>query len=174
MARSDVLLIGTGLAVVGGLTALVAVRFPRGDPAAVTDAYYVLASRGGRDALKHLDEWLPAGKPLLVSATPALRKLPIYQETQQLLGEHVVFVDPVPATTRGEAINLHRLAATHRWQSVTVLSHRSHTTRARALMKRHFKGDVHMRPRDVERGLRVWARAVAYETAAMMKAIFVS
>lgn len=163
-----------GLAV-WSVAALAAFRYPRVDPPTETDAYYVLASPGGVEALTNWPELLPANKPLLLSVTAEQFQLPasgdLYREWCARSDREVICVDPDPATTQGEAQNLGRFAAQHGWRSVTVITHRSHITRSRILMERCFDGEIRMTAVDAERGRRVWLRALIYETGAMAKTL---
>lgn len=154
---------------VWAVVAAAAFRHPHIDPPAETDAYYVLASAGGMAALETVDEWLPLGKPLLVSVTPEQMTLTLYQQVCADRAKRVICEEPVPATTQGEAQNLGKVARVEGWQSVTVITHRSHITRSRILMQRCFEGQVRMGVRDVERGSSVWLRALVYESGAMLK-----
>lgn len=163
--------VGAVVLSVGAVVALAAFRHPQTDPLGDTDAYYVLASPGGADAVEHLNEWLPSGKPLLVSTAPSLMELPHYQALCADQSGLVLCAHPEPFTTQGEARNLGRVAREQGWRSVTVISHRSHLTRARILMNRCFDGEVRMVPRNVERGKRVWLRALVYESGAMVKTV---
>lgn len=150
--------------------ATAAFRYPRIDPPAETDAYYLLASPGGKAALETVDTWLPPNKRLLISATPIQMTEPLYQQTCADKARSVICVEPLPATTQGEAQNLERVAQEEGWQSVTVITHRSHITRSRILMERCFDREVRMTAVDVERGKRTWLRALLYESGAMVKA----
>lgn len=154
--------------VVWAIAAVSAFRYPRVDPLGDTDAYYVLASRGGIDALNHLDEWMPPGKPLLISVTAEGLGIEPYTELCYDSTRDITCVSPDPSTTQGEARNLGRVARERGWQSVTVISQRSHMTRARVLMERCYDGEVRMVPRDVESGVD-WADSLIYESGAMVK-----
>lgn len=154
---------------VWAVLAAAAFRHPHIDPPAETDAYYVLASPGGVAALETVDEWLPPGKPLLVSVTPEQMTLPLYQQVCSDQVRPFICVDPIPATTQGEAQNLGMVAQEQGWHSVTVITHRSHIIRSRILMQRCFDGDVRMSVRNVEHGKRTWLRAFVYESGAMVK-----
>lgn len=149
--------------------AVKAFRHPRVDPLQETDAYYVLHSGGGVDALNHIQDWFPEGKPLLVSVPddPVLRARYRFICTHPALG--AICVTPDPVSTRGEAQNLGRVARERGWQSVTVISQRSHMTRARLLMERCYDGEVRMSPRDVNHGVVGSVRVLVYESAAMVK-----
>lgn len=154
---------------VWAVLAAAAFRHPHIDPPAETDAYYVLASPGGVAALEAVDEWLPPGKTLLVSATPGQMTLPLYQRACADQTRPVICVDPIPATTQGEAQNLGKVSQEQGWRSVTVVTHRSHITRSRILMQRCFDGELRMSVRNVEHGKRAWLRALLYESGAMIK-----
>ncbi|MDO5683759.1 MAG: ElyC/SanA/YdcF family protein [Propionibacteriaceae bacterium] len=151
---------------------VVAIRFPDIDRFGDTDAYYVLASWGGTDALVARDQWLPKGKPLLVSFPKALGEVPEYEELFRTIchsgNPQYICVDPIPATTQGEARNLGRIARENEWQSVTVISQRSHMSRVRILMERCFAGEVRISSNNVESGS-YWLRVIAYESGALVK-----
>ncbi len=150
--------------------AVSAFHYPRVDPLQKTDAYYVLHSGGGVDALNHIQDWFPWDRPLLVSVPDD----PVLRSRYRVICTHPDFnatcVTPDPVNTRGEARNLGRVARERGWQSVTVISQRSHMTRARLLMERCYDGEIRMLPRDVERGVIGSARVLVYESAAMVKA----
>ncbi|MDO5500033.1 MAG: hypothetical protein Q4F67_10185 [Propionibacteriaceae bacterium] len=154
---------------VWGVAAVWAFRFPRTDPLGDTDAYYVLASSGGISALRSVYRWLPEGKPLLVSVAEKDKDFPLYRYACAEPGLDITCVHPDPVSTQGEAHNLARVARERGWRSVTVISQRSHMTRARVLMKRCWDGEVRMVARDVQVGPRVWLRALVYESGAMVK-----
>lgn len=146
-----------------------AFRTPRVDPLANTDAYYTLHSGGGLNGLNHRDEWLPEGKPLLVSVPDDELGLKPYREICTDPTLNVTCIAPHPVSTQGEAQNLSRIARERGWQSVTVISQRSHMTRARVLMERCYDGEIRMYPRDVDYGVIGWVRVLIYESAAMVK-----
>ena len=52
----------------------------------------------------------------------------------------VICFKPDPYSTRGEAEEVARLAAKHRWRSLVVVTSRYHVFRARILFRRCFKG----------------------------------
>lgn len=162
-----------GLAVLAvtawAVAAVQAFRFPQVDPLGESDAYYALHSGGGVNAVAHHAEWLPTGKPLLVSLPADELTLEPYRDVCRDPALNVLCVHPDPLTTQGEAQNLGRIAREQGWRSVTVLSQRSHMTRARVLMERCFDGEVRMVPRDVQSGAVTWIRVMVYESAAMVK-----
>jgi uncharacterized SAM-binding protein YcdF (DUF218 family) len=57
-------------------------------------------------------------------------------------GAQVVCFDAVPFSTRGEARTVARLARTHGWSSVIVVTSTFHVTRARMLFRRCFSGSL--------------------------------
>ena len=57
-------------------------------------------------------------------------------------GFHVICFTPDPDSTRGEAEAVGRLARTHAWKRVLVVTSRFHVTRARMLFDRCLDGDV--------------------------------
>ncbi|HHV22897.1 MAG TPA: hypothetical protein GXZ30_15405 [Propionibacterium sp.] len=164
--------LATGLVAVSVCAvAFTGIRHPRTDPLGDPDAYYVLASRGGSDALENLADWSDPNKPLMVSVTETRMKMPIYQDLCAVTDRPIICVEPPLPSTQGEARNLGRLAHKHGWRSVAVISHRSHLTRARILMKRCFDGEVRMVARNVEHGPRTWGRALVYESVALVKTL---
>lgn len=160
-----------GLTVVGlvvwAVVAVKAFRYPQVDPLTETDAYYVLHSGGGVNALNRYWEWLPDGKPLLVSVPDD--ELDRYANVCGRETLNATCMAPDPESTQGEARNLGMIARERGWRSVTVISQRSHMTRARILMERCYDGEIRMYPRDVDRGLIGSAQVLVYESAAMVK-----
>lgn len=162
-----------GLALVAvtvwAIVAVQAFRFPQVEPLGDTDAYYALHSGGGVNAVANRHDWLPPGKPLLISVPADELSLEPYRSACTDSELDVICVAPDPLTTQGEAQNLGRIAEEQGWRSVTVLSQRSHMTRTRVLMERCYNGDVRMVPRGRQSGVAIWLRALVYESGAMVK-----
>ena len=59
-------------------------------------------------------------------------------------GFRVLCFDPHPYSTRGEARAIARLAASHRWRKVDVVTSRYHVFRARILIERCYHGRLAM------------------------------
>lgn len=82
---------------------------------------------------------------------------------------------PVPATTRGEALQARALAAERHWKRIVVVSWRHHLPRARLIFSRCFSdqpGAVIMRavPRDDPTSLAEWGYISLYQEFALIKA----
>jgi uncharacterized SAM-binding protein YcdF (DUF218 family) len=77
---------------------------------------------------------------------------------------------PDPATTRGEAQQLRRLAARHGWHSVVVVTSKYHISRARLIVSRCFDGQVWMVAGTGRIAMATWAYQYLYQTGAFIKA----
>lgn len=144
---------------------------PTTDPVRRTEAVLVLASPGGIAALNFHAKTMDAGANLVFSVTPDMMQLPEYQH---LCAKHgITCFAPEPSTTAGEAIGFSRIAGERGWRSVTVITHRSHISRTRMLMKRHFTGEVRMSVMDAQFDPQTWIYAFAYETGAFIKAALI-
>jgi uncharacterized SAM-binding protein YcdF (DUF218 family) len=79
----------------------------------------------------------------------------------------LICFDPVPASTRGEAEVVGRLARTHHWRSLVLVTNTAQDSRARERMKRCFPGHVYVVTVPVP--LASWPGQIAYEWAATLK-----
>lgn len=86
-----------------------------------------------------------------------------------LPGIAVTCFDPDPVTTQGEAEFAGRMAATNHWHSVVLVTSRPQDTRARLRMARCFGGRISVATAPLR--AREWPKAIAYEWAAMAKAL---
>jgi uncharacterized SAM-binding protein YcdF (DUF218 family) len=84
-------------------------------------------------------------------------------------GIKVICFDPDPATTRGEAEFAGRLARRYRWRSIAVVTTPDQATRGRIRVKRCFPGEVYVYTAPLP--ARDWPWAIAYEWAAIVKAL---
>lgn len=84
----------------------------------------------------------------------------------------VICFAPDPSTTRGEAMEVRRLAAQRGWQSVIVVSWRYHLVRARDIFGQCFDGATVMRgvPREYPSSPLFWTYQFAYQYAGLAKA----
>jgi uncharacterized SAM-binding protein YcdF (DUF218 family) len=82
----------------------------------------------------------------------------------------VICFIPVPATTQGEARAVARLARTHHWRQIIVVSGTPQTTRARIRFDRCYHGTLLFDPAGPG-GLGSWIRNVFYEWGALAKAL---
>jgi uncharacterized SAM-binding protein YcdF (DUF218 family) len=72
---------------------------------------------------------------------------------------------PDPATTNGEAQELHRLAANYGWRTVIVVTFRPHISRARFILERCFDGNLVMVESPEHLSVLEWAFEYVYQTA---------
>ena len=85
-------------------------------------------------------------------------------------GVQVICFTPNPASTRGEARAVARLAAVHHWQRLLLIPSVPQTTRARIRFARCFHGVLLFDPASPG-GLGQWLLNVPYEWAALTKAL---
>jgi uncharacterized SAM-binding protein YcdF (DUF218 family) len=86
-------------------------------------------------------------------------------------GVTVICFDPNPASTRGEAEYVGRLAKQHHWSSLVLVVSRPQATRARILLERCFSGPVYVSTAPISPGS--WPYEVAYGWGALLKALVV-
>ena len=79
----------------------------------------------------------------------------------------LICFDPVPASTRGEAEFVGRLARTYHWRSLVLVTNIAQDSRARERMERCFPGRVYVVTVPVP--LASWPGRIAYEWAATLK-----
>jgi hypothetical protein len=82
---------------------------------------------------------------------------------------HVICFDPSPATTRGEAEFVGRLARKYHWQSVALVTITPQDSRARLRVERCFNGPVYVVTASLS--LWEWPYEIAYEWGALGKAV---
>jgi uncharacterized SAM-binding protein YcdF (DUF218 family) len=88
----------------------------------------------------------------------------------------VICFSPDPVTTQGEARALKNLSDEYGWKSANVLTAQFHVTRARVIVDRCYKGDLHMVADRMDLPLvsltdptYSWAYQYLYQTAAFVK-----
>ena len=81
----------------------------------------------------------------------------------------VICFDPSPATTRGEAEFLGRLAQKYHWRSVALVTTTAQDSRARLRVERCFTGPVYVVTTSLP--LSSWPYQIAYEWGALVKAL---
>ena len=81
----------------------------------------------------------------------------------------LICFNPSPATTRGEAEFVGRLARKYHWQSIAVVTITPQASRARLRVERCFAGPVYVVTTPI--ALTSWPYEIAYEWAAMIKAL---
>lgn len=82
----------------------------------------------------------------------------------------VICFRPDPATTRGEAEELGRLARSHGWHSVLVVTSKYHVSRARLIVQRCMPGSVRMLAAAGKPSVGGWLYQFAYQTGGFAKA----
>ena len=83
----------------------------------------------------------------------------------------LICFDPRPATTQGEAEFIGRLARKYHWRSVAVVAIRPQASRARLRVERCFSRHLYVVTAPVT--LRSWPYQIAYEWAALIKALVI-
>jgi uncharacterized SAM-binding protein YcdF (DUF218 family) len=78
---------------------------------------------------------------------------------------------PDPPTTKGEAQELHRLAANYGWRTVIVVTSRPHISRARFILEQCFDGNLVMVESPAHLSVREWAYQYVYQTAGYARAV---
>ena len=89
-------------------------------------------------------------------------------------GFSVTCFEPDPATTRGEAEEVKRLASQHGWKSIIVVTSTYHISRARMIVKRCFDGKLYMVAARRGISLWTWGYQYLYQTAGYTKAFLLT
>jgi len=143
----------------GVVTARLFVWPAQGMPASVS-AIVMLAGPGNRLARQHRAPVLVVSRGWQGYAGPC---------PAATAGVQLICFDPDPATTRGEAEFVGRLAKRDHWSSVVLVATRGQDTRARIITGRCFSGSVYAvtaaLPWDN------WPYQLAYQWAALVKAL---
>jgi len=90
---------------------------------------------------------------------------------EQVPGVTLICFYPTPPTTQGEAEFIGRLAKKYQWQSIAVVAITPQDSRARLRLERCFAGHVYVVTAPIR--LSVWPYQIAYEWAALAKALFI-
>jgi hypothetical protein len=83
---------------------------------------------------------------------------------------HVICFVPQPATTRGEAMELGRVAASHGWTRIIVVTSTYHVSRARLILKRCFAGKLYVVAAHTGITKAEWAYQFFYQTGGFIRA----
>lgn len=83
---------------------------------------------------------------------------------------HVICFMPSPPNTRGEAVEIGRLAAEHGWSRITVVTSVYHLLRAGLLIARCTQARVVMVPTQPSLSLHGWVTQVAHEVVGVAEA----
>lgn len=77
---------------------------------------------------------------------------------------------PHPSTTRGEAEEIRRLAASRGWHSIVVVTTPYHVSRARMIVRRCWPGELSMVAAPIDTAPWTWVYQYGYQTAGYVKA----
>lgn len=80
-------------------------------------------------------------------------------------------VIPDPATTKGEAQELHRLVASYGWRTVIVVTSRPHISRARFILGKCFDGNMTFVESPAHLSVPGWGYQYIYQTAGYTRAV---
>jgi hypothetical protein len=78
---------------------------------------------------------------------------------------------PEPPTTKGEAQELHRLAANYGWRTIIVVTSRPHISRARFILEQCFDGNLVMVESPAHLSALGWAYQYIYQTAGYARVV---
>lgn len=107
---------------------------------------------------------------LIISVASEKQRRAKHLCTERQNGFTVTCFRPSPATTRGEAEEVRRLAQQHGWTSIIVVTSTYHVSRARMIFKRCFDGQLSFVAARRGISLGIWAFQYAYQTAGYVKA----
>jgi hypothetical protein len=135
---------------------------PRVDAIVMLDGPGNALSVAVRLAAQHRAPFLVVSQGTPASRDPCPRPVP---------GVTLICFYPSPATTQGEAEFIGRLARKYHWQSIAVVAITPQDSRARLRMERCFPGQVYLVTAPIR--LSTWPYQIAYEWAALIKALVV-
>jgi hypothetical protein len=115
-----------------------------------------------RLASQHRAPFLVISQGTPASRDPCPRPVP---------GVRLICFNPTPPTTQGEAEFVGRLAKSHYWHSIAVVAITPQDSRARLRLGRCFPGQVYVVTAPIR--LSIWPYQIAYEWAALVKALVV-
>jgi hypothetical protein len=115
-----------------------------------------------RLATQHRAPFLVVSQGTPASRDPCPRPVP---------GVTLICFNPEPPTTQGEAEFVGRLAGKHHWHSIAVVAITPQDSRARLRVARCFPGRVYVVTAPIR--LSIWPYQIAYEWAALVKALVV-
>ncbi len=155
------------LLVFGAATARLMVWPAQGMPAHVS-AIVVLAGPGGR-----LDKALQLARAQRARVLVVSRGYRGYGSVcpPDPPGVRLICFEPDPASTRGEAESVGRLAGRYHWRSIVLVTSRAQDTRARIRVGRCFGGQLYAVA--VQQPWYDWPYQIAYEWGATFKALVV-
>lgn len=161
----------TGLLVALGLSLLV-VRLvaPSTDPSNRTDAVVVLAGAPDTRLPVALDLARRGNHVLVVSSAGGVNEAVTRKYCGRPSDLTVYCFRPSSDNTRGEAQAIGRLVAERGWSSITVVTNTFHVTRARLLIERCTRAQVHMAGVDPKLSPAGWVNRLAHEIGGLAEA----
>lgn len=147
--------------------------FPQLDPLRRADAILIL---GGAHYLRYpfgLDSATRGWAPNVVVSNPRGASDPWLTELCATPNPRYTLhcFTPEPSTTRGEGRELRRLADTHDWRTVIVVTFRPHVSRARFILEKCFDGELIMTAPPGPISLRRWVAEYVYQSAGYLRAV---
>lgn len=115
-----------------------------------------------RLAEQHRAPFLVVSQGTPASRDPCPRPVP---------GVTLICFNPTPPTTQGEAEFVGRLARKYHWHSIAIVAITPQDSRARLRVERCFPGQVYVMTAPIR--LSTWPYQIAYEWAALAKALFI-
>ena len=159
--RVTFLVVGAGVAVLALVVVIVAnlVLFvwPSTSTLRHADAVVVLAGGNGERLDRGLQLVRAGVAPTLVVSTGP------DELCNSNAGFQVVCFLPSPATTRGEAEAIGRLAREHAWKTIVLVTSTYHLSRARLLVGRCYPGTLEVASAAPDQGVMGWLGAIAHE-----------
>jgi uncharacterized SAM-binding protein YcdF (DUF218 family) len=146
---------------------------PQIDQLRQADAILILSGPSHRRYSFGFDLARQGWAPNLVVSNPggaADRRLTDYCATPQP-GFAVHCIVPDPATTKGEARQLRRLASQYGWRTVIVVTFRPHISRARFILEKCFDGNLVMLASPAHISGKRWAFEYLYQTAGYARTV---
>jgi uncharacterized SAM-binding protein YcdF (DUF218 family) len=145
---------------------------PQIDSLRSADAIFVLGGNGYERYPYAIELALQGLAPRVVMSNPAgLQDIWLTDLCQQQrYAFNVSCFEPEPATTKGEARELQRLATEHGWRRVIIVTFRPHISRARYIVEQCFDGELIMTESPADLSIGYWMWAYAYQTLGYVRA----
>jgi uncharacterized SAM-binding protein YcdF (DUF218 family) len=145
---------------------------PQIDSLRSADAIFVLGGNGYERYPYAIELALQGLAPRVVMSNPAgVQDIWLTDLCEQRrYGFSVSCFEPEPATTKGEARELRRLATEHGWRRVIVVTFRPHISRARYIVEQCFDGELIMTESPADLSIGYWMWTYAYQTLGYVRA----
>ena len=171
--RRRLLRLVLALLVVWLIACFLIVREPTVNKPAMVDAVLVLGPPevdGRLQLAEHLMAERLAGTLVVSIQSPKQHDARVLCQAPPA-GLKLICFAPDPATTRGEAEEIGRLAKLHGWKSIMVVTSIYHVSRARLIVSRCMPGRVLMIAAPGKPSVAQWAYQFGYQTAGYIKAL---